>query len=262
MVQARDVDRWIVCGTNLLNSLFPIKSGWAVSWRTIWTLRGKCVLFGVGWGKYETRYSFSKLIYRWLLDPNIIHSVRDSYTQTKVETWGIQSVNTSCPTLWNYSETEAHKISDISKSKIILTLTDYNRDEKIDSQILYQLMNDAESVVLWPQGKNDWEYARSLYPNLEILPQTLESFAEKISQGYLYVGTRLHAGIYALLLGGFSRIISIDNRAREISRDTGLPIIERTSIEVTTKFEPMRPILILPQKEIDHFRRSLGTLVE
>jgi polysaccharide pyruvyl transferase WcaK-like protein len=260
MVQARDVDRWIVCGTNLLNSFFPIRSGWKTSWTTIWTLRGKCVLFGVGWSRYETSYSFSKFVYRWLLDRKVIHSVRDSYTLSKIENWGIHAVNTSCPTLWSYSETLTHKSCISLKSKILLTLTAYDKDETIDLQIMHLLLDNAESVALWPQGKFDELYARSLHSGIEILPYSLESFEEKISQGYSHVGTRLHAGIYALLLGGFSSIISIDNRAKEISRDTGLPIVERTSIDATTRFEPIRPILALPLEEIEHFRMSLGNL--
>lgn len=260
MVQARDVDRWIVCGTNILNSFFPISSSWKISWTTIWTLRGKCVLFGVGWSKYETSYSFSKFVYRWLLDRKVIHAVRDSYTLSKIENWGIHSVNTSCPTLWSYSETLAHKSCISSKSKILLTLTDYDKDEILDLQIMHLLLDNAESVALWPQGKFDEQYSRSLHSDIQILPRSLESFEEKISQGYSHVGTRLHAGIYALLLGGLSSNISIDNRAKEISRDTGLPIVERTSINATTRFEPTRPILTLPLEEVEDFRRALGNL--
>ena len=47
-----------------------------------------------------------------------------------------------------------------------------------------------------------------------------------------YVGTRLHAGIRALSKGHRTIVISIDNRAKNIGKDTGLPTIEREDIEV------------------------------
>ena len=47
-----------------------------------------------------------------------------------------------------------------------------------------------------------------------------------------YVGTRLHAGIRALSKGHRTIVISIDNRAKNIGKDTGLPVIEREDIEV------------------------------
>jgi polysaccharide pyruvyl transferase WcaK-like protein len=45
-----------------------------------------------------------------------------------------------------------------------------------------------------------------------------------------YVGTRLHAGIRALQKGRRALIISVDNRATEIGRDTHLPIVERKNM--------------------------------
>ena len=40
-----------------------------------------------------------------------------------------------------------------------------------------------------------------------------------------FVGTRLHGGIRALQKGHRTLIIGIDNRAIEINRDTGLPVL-------------------------------------
>lgn len=45
-----------------------------------------------------------------------------------------------------------------------------------------------------------------------------------------YVGTRLRAGIHALNYQKRSLIIAIDNRAKELAKDTNLPVIERSRI--------------------------------
>lgn len=46
-----------------------------------------------------------------------------------------------------------------------------------------------------------------------------------------YVGTRLHAGIWCLKKGIRTMIIAVDNRARQIGADTGLPVIERDLLQ-------------------------------
>ena len=46
----------------------------------------------------------------------------------------------------------------------------------------------------------------------------------------MYVGTRLHGGIYALRHKKRAIIISIDERAQSISADTGLITIEKNDL--------------------------------
>ena len=68
--------------------------------------------------------------------------------------------------------------------------------------------------------------------NIELVPFGLASYDKILELKNIdYVGTRLHAGISALSKCHRTIIISIDNRARNIGKDTGLPIVEREDIE-------------------------------
>ncbi|HJG62994.1 MAG TPA: hypothetical protein K8W21_08480, partial [Enorma massiliensis] len=64
-----------------------------------------------------------------------------------------------------------------------------------------------------------------------ILPPSLEALDRVLERDDVdYVGTRLHAGIRALNHGRRSLVVTVDNRARHISQDTGLPTLERTEL--------------------------------
>lgn len=66
---------------------------------------------------------------------------------------------------------------------------------------------------------------------MNIINATLEDYNKFLeSHETDYIGTRLHAGIHALNYKKRSIIISIDNRANEIAKDTNLPIIQRENI--------------------------------
>lgn len=66
-----------VCGTNLLTS--HIEKWW--NWRLPDGLRKKfayrnAILLGAGWGNYQDECSeYSRMIYKCILNPNVIHSV-------------------------------------------------------------------------------------------------------------------------------------------------------------------------------------------
>ena len=90
------------------------------------------------------------------------------------------------------------------------------------------LGRNYRKVYLWIQGKKDEEYLQMLEKpsNLTIIPRSLKAYEEKLNLGNIdYVGTRLHAGIFALNHKIRSLIIAVDNRAIEIAKDTGLPIV-------------------------------------
>jgi polysaccharide pyruvyl transferase WcaK-like protein len=46
-----------------------------------------------------------------------------------------------------------------------------------------------------------------------------------------YIGTRLHGGIFALNHGRRGLILEVDNRAKEMGKDFGLPTVVRTDLE-------------------------------
>jgi hypothetical protein len=85
-----------------------------------------------------------------------------------------------------------------------------------------------EKIYVWPQSKRDEAYANQLSGDFELLPSTLHAYEAIIGSRVVdYVGTRLHGGVRAFQEGQWGLIVAVDNRATEISRDTGLPVFQR-----------------------------------
>lgn len=225
-----------VCGTNLLTS--HIEQWW--NWRLPDGLRRKLkyrnvILLGVGWKNYEEECSdYSRMIYRCILNPSILHSVRDSYTEKKLKAAGIKNViNTGCPTMWRLTPEFCASIPHSKAKNVITTVTDYRQDAEHDNQMLDILSRNYETVYLWIQGRSDEEYIQSLRlpTNLQLIPASLDAYEGCLTKGDVdYVGTRLHAGIFALNHHIRSVIVAVDNRATEMARDTNLMVVQRKDI--------------------------------
>ena len=88
----------------------------------------------------------------------------------------------------------------------------------------------------------------------------LSAFEAVLTGGKVdYVGTRLHGGIHALNYGIRTIIVSVDNRAAEMGRDLGLPILERCCIagELEKRIrEAFETKIHIPQDNIDRFRNQ------
>lgn len=223
----------IVCGTNLLTS--HIEEWW--NWRLPEGLLNKlpyrnAILLGLGWGNYQDSCSrYTKMIYKSILNPTLMHSVRDIYTENKLKEAGIKNViYTGCPTMWRLTPEFCHTIPKDKSLDVITTITDYRQDIERDNEMLAILSRNYRKVYLWLQGKQDEKYLAQLHSpeNLEIIPGTLQDYEAILMKGNIdYVGTRLHAGIFALNHKVRTFVVAVDNRAIEISKDTGLPIIVR-----------------------------------
>lgn len=232
-----------VCGTNLLTS--HIEQWW--NWLLPDGYRGKlrfrnAILLGVGWGVYQDECSnYSRMIYRTMLNPCVLHSVRDQYTLEKLHRAGIKNVlNTGCPTTWALTPEHCRDIPTRKASDVVTTITDYRRDPEHDNEMLAILSRNYDHVYLWLQGRKDGEYLQTLNvpANLTTIPATLEAYENVLRQGGVdYVGTRLHAGIHALNYKIRTIILAVDNRATEMGRDVNLPVIQRDAIgeELETK---------------------------
>ena len=195
------------------------------------------VLMGVGFGSNDKTFDFyTKLLLKTILSTKYLHSVRDTFSETMLRNMGIKNVvYTGCPTMWNITPDLCSSIPKTKADYVVCTLTDYNRNLQMDQAMLDILSNCYKQVFLWPQGIEDGEYFQKvkMRDNIEIVPFGLESYDKVLDlKNVDYVGTRLHAGIRALSKGHRTIVISIDNRAKNIGRDTGLPIIEREDIEV------------------------------
>lgn len=230
-------DAIFIGGSNLLNSRMLFNRQWALGW----ALRHvrPMTLLGVGWWQYQGP---ADLATRWLLRRLLSrqgpHSVRDGFTRKQLE--GVEVgpvVNTTCPTLWPLTPDRVSGVPASKAPAVVFTLTCYNVRPETDRALLDLLCAQYQDVYFWPQGDQDMAYLNRLMngvsvPSLRILDASLGAFDELMSQTRVdYVGTRLHGGIRALQRGQRSLILSIDNRATEIARDTGLPCVERDDLE-------------------------------
>lgn len=225
----------IVCGTNLLYPELEHASIWKFP-NTFENYRN-CILMGVGWGYYSKKTSlYSKLLYRIILDKTKLHAVRDLYTWNKLKEAGIKNViYTGCPTMWGLTKEFCSKIPEKKGKDVVVTVTSYTPNKELDTYMLDVLCNNYRYVYIWPQGKDDREYILSFIPqrhNLCILDRSLEAFDKILELSSIdYIGTRLHGGVQAINSGKRSLIIAVDNRAKEIGKDTKLPVLNREDIK-------------------------------
>ncbi len=227
-----------VGGTNLLSSNMNFYNQWKVNgWDSLFMK--EIILMGVGWWQYQKQPNlYTKLLLTNVLNKKKLHSVRDSYTEKQLKSIGISNVvNTSCPTMWGLTEEHCAKIPEKKSDAVLVTFTEYNQNSKYDSQLLNLLTKKYNKIYFWTQQPKDYEYMYNLAgdkvtyvsPNVKALDVVLNSEID-------YVGTRLHAGIRALQHQKRSLILSVDNRALEIAKDTHLPVLIRDDLEAIAKW--------------------------
>lgn len=258
---ARQADHIIVGGSNLLSSYMDGYFQWDLIMSDAIAMR-RAILMGAGWWKEQgvcNRYT--KLLLGAALSWRGWHSVRDSYALKKLKQVGFRKVlNTGCPTMWRFAGRDFSDHSRKTAPKVLVMLTDYYPAPKQDKALLDLLNRRYEEVVLWPQGAGDEKYAKELEFDgmmLESSLPALDRFLE--SEDRLdYIGTRLHGGIRCLNAGHRIMIIEVDNRAREISTDTGLPTVPRGDLESIEKWiqESEEIVLKLPVREIQDWKNQ------
>lgn len=224
-----------VGGTNILNGDIRRYRQWDLSLHNIMTL-SDIVLMGCGWFQYEERpiTRYTRWAYDRILSKNYIHSVRDEYTRSKLATIGIDSINTGCPTLWRITDEVVSQIPRNKRPSVVITLTDYNRNRERDTKLLDICLRNYDTVYLFPQGVGDIPYITELEysDRLQFVSPQIPAYNAILESGEVdYVGTRLHAGIRALQKSVRSFIIGIDNRAKEMAHDFGLPVLDEACIE-------------------------------
>lgn len=232
----KNSDYTIACGTNMLSSNMLKYNQWKVNLVDSIFVKD-VILLGVGWWQYQKKPDrYTSLLLNRLLSKEGLHSVRDNYTKEMLNSIGINNViNTACPTMWSLSPNHCKEIP-ISKAKnVVITLTDYNKDELLDGKLLDIVDKNYESVYFWIQSFDDLPYLEKLRKGkqINIIPPTLLALDSLLNSNISldYIGTRLHAGIRALQSKRRSIIIGIDNRAQEKSKDFGLKVLKREEIE-------------------------------
>jgi len=230
-------DLCLVSGTNLLSSQVLTYNQWKL-FDNMFEYSDppdlNAVLCGVGWWQYQNAPDVvTRWYYKRLLARGGPHALRDGYSARHLASCGLDGLyNTSCPTMWGL---DGRSTSRIGRSKTCLfTLTDYARDIVNDNWLIAFLATKYESLIYFPQGSHDAEYIVSLdayakYQScIEMLPHepgVLDELERR--RDWDYIGTRLHAGIWSMTKGHSALILSVDNRAAEIGRETGLGVVER-----------------------------------
>lgn len=254
-------DYTFVCGTNLLSSNMMRYKQWEVDLKTPYQIatvntphkdlyklnlirenmsKFHIILVGVGWWKYQDLPTeYTKKVLKGLLDPDFLHSVRDSYTEKKLREVGIDNVvNTACPTMWRLTKEFCSLIPQKKQDIVVTTITDYRKNTERDKLLLDILLSNYKTVYLWLQSYEDISYLEHLgfSKRVQIIPPTLKCYDEfLINNDVDYIGTRLHGGIRALNHKRRSCIIGVDNRALEIAKDTNLPVIKVDKINTALK---------------------------
>ena len=232
----------IACGTNLLHSHMGIVKQWNIGLLDAYKIK-PVVLLGVGWRSQEKRKTdiYTKFLLGKVLSKTHYHSVRDSYTESKLRDAGISNVlNTGCPTIWRLDKEHCKEIPVSRGANAVVVLTDYSANRELDTKLMDYVLTFYKKVYFWCQGTKDLEYLNTLgfRDNVQLLPPSLNGYNALLSDPSIaldYVGTRLHGGIRALQYKRRSTIIGVDHRANKKGSDFNLPVISRYASEVDIK---------------------------
>lgn len=222
-------DMAFVAGTNILASNMEA----CVLWK-LYPWDGfafdNAVLLGCGWLNYmKAPNGYSKWLLSKVLSSKWQHAVRDTYTLEKLGDIGRSAVNTSCPTMWGLTPEHCRRVSKEKGRSVVTNLTFYQARPELDRPLLELLKDRYAKVYFWPQQQEDMAYFEALaVSGIEIVNPSVAAFDQLLEGDDVdMVGTRLHAGIRGLQKLRRALILSVDNRATEISKDTGLPVVAR-----------------------------------
>ncbi|MGN0468827.1 MAG: polysaccharide pyruvyl transferase family protein [Acutalibacteraceae bacterium] len=203
-----------VCGTNLLSDKMMNRTNqWNIN---IFNCKPFCgsVLMGVGAQNSDNPDFYTRRLYKKVLSNQFIHSVREEKAYSMMKKMGFSVLNTGCPTLWKMTDEFCSDIPVKKSENVVFTLTDYKKSQAQDKQIVELLKRKYNKLYFWIQGAHDFEYLKSLTDTdeIEIIEPQLTSYEKILENDVDYVGTRLHAGIYAMRHKKRSIIIRIDSR--------------------------------------------------
>lgn len=204
---------------------------------------------------------YTKVFYKKVLSKKYIHSVRDENTKVFIEKLGFKAINTGCPTLWSIDKQLCESIPTEKSNSVVFTLTDYDKNSTLDKELIQIIRQNYENIYFFPQGIEDLEYLKELtnISGMNILSPNLQSYKKLLESGKIdYVGTRLHAGIYAIRHGVRSLIISIDNRARDMKNSYNLNCLDRENITQLDEIINSRIVtnITIDSKKIETFKKQ------
>ncbi len=193
------------------------------------------ILMGVGVGQAKSKTNiYTKNLYKKILSKDYIHSARDGAAVEFIESLGYKAIDTGCPTMWGFTPEFCADIPHDKAENVVFTLTDYGKDKQQDQKFIDILNENYKKVSFWIQGISDWDYFRSFahIDNISVIPPSLEAYSKVLSRPDTeYVGTRLHAGMFAMQHKKRTIILAIDNRVRDMNAAYDLHVVERDNIE-------------------------------
>jgi len=192
------------------------------------------ILVGAGSdGSFDKVNFYTKKLYCKTLSKDYIHSTRDEKTKRFLEKIGFKAINTGCVTMWDLTPEFCKDIETKKSSTVVFTLTDYRKDKTHDQQLIDILNENYKNIYIWIQGVKDYEYFKSFrnIENIKVIEPTIEAYHKFLSNTKTdYVGTRLHAGIFAMKHKRRTIIISVDNRTDDMKETYNLNTISRNQI--------------------------------
>lgn len=222
-----------VGGTNLLvKNMFTYYPQWNVNLFNYQAIKG-CVLVGVGAGTGSKTNRYTTLLYQRILNSNYTHSVRDQRSLDYLNSLGLRAINTGCVTMWMFTPEFCNTIPTKKSDRVVFTLTANISKDPIDQKIIDILNRNYNEVYFWVQGDKDFQYFQQFNDinNIHIISPNKEEYHNLLLQDNLdYVGTRLHAGVYAMRHTKRAIILAIDERAREINKCNNINCIEKSDI--------------------------------
>lgn len=224
-----------ICGSNLMwKDMLKPRPVFNVN---LWNCRAyaNSVLMGVGVGQAQSKTNlYTKKLYEKILSKEYIHSTRDQAAADFLTDLGYKAINTGCPTMWCLTSDFCSEIPEGKAENVVFTLTDYGREKEYDQKLIDILKNEYKKVYFWIQGAFDMEYFNS-FENTEdiiIISPDIDEYSAILDMPDIeYVGTRLHAGLFAMQHKKRTIILAIDNRARDMKDAYDLHVLERKDID-------------------------------
>jgi polysaccharide pyruvyl transferase WcaK-like protein len=137
--------------------------------------------------------------------------------------------------MWDLTPGKCARLPREKADAVVATVNSYAglRAPSADQRLLATLKRHYRTVYLWIQTHTDYDYARSLQDGLVFINPSVRALDAVLASelDVDYVGNRLHAGLRALQHGRRAIIVEIDNRAREMGADFGLPTVGRTEFQ-------------------------------
>ena len=221
-----------VGGTNLLcSNMLHRCCQWNIDYFNCRPIKNS-VLVGVGINNNGKLNFYTKILYKKILSKNFLHSVREEKAEKFLKELGLNVINTGCVTMWKLTPDFCRDIPVKKSEEVIFTLTDYKRDKINDAEMIRQLRKSYKKLYFWIQGIYDLDYLKELtsIDDIEIIESSVNSYRNILKKDIDYVGTRLHAGIFAMRAKKRAIIICVDERMNSIQKSIVNNCISRNDI--------------------------------